>query len=405
MIGLLAGCSVPDADEGSRESISLPEALGASESAEGFARADHVREFVFPEDHGPHPSFRTEWWYLTGHLSTGSGQRYGYQFTLFRSAMNPNDDMPDEDGPDEDGPDEDTPGGEASDRSPWSTNQLFMAHLGLTDVEAGRFYSAERFARGAVGLAGVEVAPFAAWLENWSLRSLSEDSLFPARLVAKHEESEYGEVEIDLLVEPGKPIVLHGEEGLSRKSGLDSRTASYYYSFTRLPTQGTVRIGGSDTPAVQVEGTTWMDREWTTSVLSDDHVGWDWFSLQFSDGRDLMLFRLRTHDGSPDPYLGVTEVQPDGSYSSLEGSDIEIEARSWWQSPSGARYPTAWTIRSARHDWDLEVEALLSDQEHRLSVAYWEGLVAVRGSADGRPVEGVGYAELTGYEHRDQESG
>jgi predicted secreted hydrolase len=199
---------------------------------------------------------------------------------------------------------------------------------------------------------------------------------------------------IDLLLQPGKPPVLQGERGLSRKSAQPG-DASYYYSLTRMPTAGTVRVGGEP---FQVTGASWMDREWSTSSLGKDQVGWDWFSLQLADGSDLMLYRLRRKDGTADPASSGTLIGPDGGSRPLGLAGFQIEGSGEWRSPrSGARYPNRWRVRVPSEGLDLDIRPLLADQELDVSFRYWEGAVDIAGTRRGQPVRGSGYVELTGY--------
>jgi predicted secreted hydrolase len=360
--------------------------------AEGFSRAFAPREFVFPADHGPHPAFQTEWWYFTGNLATAAGRRFGYQLTLFRSALAP--------------PESENTGG---DRSSWDTDQLYMAHFGLTDEEGGEFFSFERFSRGAVGLAGAEADPFRVWLEDWSVTGIdgaqvrepstskqveadplaASSAILPLTLQAREDG-----IGVELALRPIKPITPHGDQGLSRK-GSQPGNASYYYSITRFDTSGEVEINGD---RLAVAGSSWLDREWSTSVLEEGQIGWDWFSLQLDDGRDLMYFQLRRSDSSVDPASGGTLVGRDGTYRSISEGQVEIRTlESWESSASGAIYPVAWRILYPGEQADLEVRPLLPQQEHAHSFAYWEGAVVVQGLAGGEAVTGRGYVELTGY--------
>jgi len=373
--------------------IALTEALGSFASAEGFAVATEPREFSFPADHGPHPDFRTEWWYFTGNLETAEGDHYGYQFTLFRTALA----APDAEVLD--------PGADPAATAPsegalsdWSTRQLYMAHIGLTDVEGREFFSDERYARGAAGLAGVETGPFAAWLDGWSFRSADPEDLFPGRLrvAAKADANGRPSVILDLTLHPGKPIVLQGDRGLSRKSST-AESASYYYSYTRLPTEGTLLVPRHEGTAQTVHGSSWMDREWSTSLLGEQHSGWDWFSLQLDSGQELMFFRLRTTDGGVDPFSSGSWVEAGGSYRTLAPGEVEITPKKQWQSPRGGLYPVSWQLTSESLGIELEISARLEDQEHRQSVAYWEGTVSLRGEVNGEPTAGSGFVEMTGY--------
>jgi predicted secreted hydrolase len=348
-------------------SLSVAGALRAADDR-GYARALEPRAFSFPADHGPHPDFRTEWWYYTGNLATAEGRRFGFQLTFFRSALAP--EMPER-------------------ASAWATRQAWLAHFTVSDVEGKRFSSFERWSRGAVGLAGIKAELFRVWVEDWSAQTEGSGSVFPLRLRASQ-----GDVALDLKLERGKPPVLQGEKGLSRKSA-EPGNASYYYSMTRMPTNGTVRVG-SETFAV--EGAAWMDREWSTSSLGKNQVGWDWFALQLSDGTDLMLYQLRHADGRPDPASSGSFVEPDGTSRTLAFGNFSLEALDHWQSPrSRARYPARWHVRVPSEELDLTVTPLLADQELDVSFRYWEGAVEVEGTRRGVPVQGNGYVELTGY--------
>jgi predicted secreted hydrolase len=363
---LLVSC----ADDGrtARARLSLAETLAGADTT-GYARAEEPHAFDFPADHGPHPQFRSEWWYVTGNLTTSGGRDFGFQLTFFRSALSPR--SPDTE-------------------SAWGTNQAYMAHFTVTDVAGERFLVHERFARGAAGLAGARADPLRVWLEDWVIESDSAGP-FPLRL-----RSAGDEVALRLELAPAKPVVLQGDAGLSRK-GPEPGNASYYYSLTRLVADGTLRIG-DDTLAVV--GTAWLDREWSTSALGEGQVGWDWFALQLSDGWDLMLYRLRQADGGAAPESAGVLVDPAGAKLALEwGEDVLAESTGTWTSPiDGARYPAGWRIRIPRRGWSLEVEPRIPDQELDVSFRYWEGAVAARGTGEeGRPVTGRGYVELTGY--------
>jgi predicted secreted hydrolase len=342
-------------------------ASSASESPQGFARATAPRAFSFPEDHGPHPAYRTEWWYVTGNVATGDGRQFGFQLTFFRFALAP---------------------GRAARASRWATNQVYMAHLALTDVAAGVFHSAERFSRAALGLAGAQPRPFRVWLEDWQMGGSGQHA-FPMRLQAG--QKGFG---LDITLQARKPVVLQGDHGLSRKSS-EAGNASYYYSATRMPAAGHVRVGGQE---YAVSGLAWLDREWGTSALGPEQTGWDWFALQLDDGRDLMYYRLRRRDGTADPHSAGTLVAPDGDVRRLGPGDVRLEVLDHWKSPvDGAVYPARWRLRVPEAGLSLEIVPKLADQEMRHSVRYWEGAVSVRGlSADPRAA-GAGYVELTGY--------
>ena len=355
---------VPDVDV---PGASVMDALSGGSAADGYARALTPRAFVFPRDAGPHQDFQTEWWYATGNLAAAGGRHFGYQLTIFRRALTPHPTPRNVD---------------------WAASQVYFAHFSVTDVAGERFYNRERWSRGALDLAGARAAPrgggaaFEAWVESWSMRADGDELLLKAMT---------DEAAIDLRLRPSRGVALQGDGGLSHKSG-DPSNASYYYSVPRLDTRGTITIGGT---AVAVEGLSWLDREWSTSALGRDEVGWDWFSLQLSDGRDVMLYRMRRRDGGVDR-ASSGSVMTDEGLRALRLDQVEVDALSTWKSPrSAATYPGSWRIRIPSEHLDLRVEPWLDDQELSGSFRYWEGAVRIRGD-DGR-VLGNGYVELTGY--------
>lgn len=363
-LGLAAWLLTPPAPAPPAATLAVGQALGGE--AAGFARALAPRAFAFPADHGPHPAYRTEWWYWTGNLLTGEGRHFGYQLTFFRVALRP----------------------EGSARaSAWAARDVYLAHLALTDTAAGRFHAQHRAARGAMGLAGARGGPFRVWLEDWAAEGAAPET-FPLRLRARGDA-----IALDLRLAAGKPPVLQGELGLSRK-GPEPGQASYYYSLTRLPTRGLVEVGGA---AFDVAGLSWMDREWSTSALGA-LTGWDWFALQLEDGRDLMVYRLRQADGTTSPWSAGTLVGSDGRSRPLGAADAALEVLDSWTSPrGGARYPARWRLSVPSADLVLEIVPRLADQEHPGPLRYWEGAVTARGTAGGARVAGQGYVELVGY--------
>lgn len=363
----LSLCNIQPDDELASNVIPVSSALSVDDM-QGYARAYEPRPFVFPEDHGPHPDFRTEWWYATGNLTAADGRRFGYQLTLFRIALTP----------------------EIEDsESDWRSRQIYMGHFAVTDVAEGRHHAFERFSRAGVGLAGAQAKPWRVWLEDWSFTGPEQDE-FPLRVRAREQD-----IALDVTVEPAKPMVLQGDRGLSQKSA-EPGNASYYYSYTRLQTQGSVMIDGQ---SFTVEGTSWLDREWSTSALGEEQSGWDWFALQLDDGRDLMFYRLRSQDGAMDPQSSGILVESDGSTQRLDHQDVLLDIEDTWTSPnSGDRYPARWHLRVPQADIDLTVTPRIADQEMRLSVRYWEGAVEVAGQAAGKPIAGQGYLEMTRYE-------
>ena len=347
--------------------ITVGSALGGGDNA-GYQRAYEPRPLQFPADHGPHPEFRNEWWYVTGNLSDAAGRPFGYQLTLFRIALSP---IP-----------------PAAD-SAWRTNQVYMGHFALTDVAGDRHYGFERFSRGAVGLAGAQATPFRVWLEDWTLTGAEADA-FPLRLRAQE-----GEIALDLTLNTGKPMVLQGDQGLSQKSA-EPGNASYYYSYTRLPTQGVVQVGDQ---RFTVSGASWLDREWSTSALGPEQSGWDWFALQLDDGRDLMFYRLRRKDGGMDSFSRGVLVEAEGQARLLRQDEVELQPLGEWISPkNGDHYPAGWRLRLPAEKLDLTITPKVADQEMRLTVRYWEGAVVATGHTGDRPISGQGYLEMTRYE-------
>jgi predicted secreted hydrolase len=335
---------------------------------EHFLKVTYIRPFTFPEDYGPHPEYRSEWWYFTGNLRDQLGRKFGFQMTFFRNGIHRIQ--------------------YAQDMSNWRTDQIYMAHFALTDVGSKKHYTFERFSRGAVDLAGAQSTPFHVWLENWRAESRNREELFPLTLKGDAHDEENNRIAINLELDTVKPLVLQGNQGLSRKSAKHGN-ASYYYSFTRLPTRGTITIGEE---IFMVVGSSWLDREWSTSSLSKEQAGWDWFSLQLDDEREIMFFQIRLKNGGVDPVSQGVLVNPDGSYQTITRDDILYKALSHWESPQSKRYPSEWHFQLPKESIDLKLRPLVADQEMRLSFTYWEGAVEISGSHSG-----VGYIELTGY--------
>jgi predicted secreted hydrolase len=333
----------------------------ASDQA-GFSHALKPRVFSFPADQGPHPQYRTEWWYWTGNLETDAHRRFGYQYTLFRVALAPQSPA------------------RTQRASAWASDQVYFAHLALSDPQEGVYHVVSDEVRGAVGLAGAQSDPFRVWIGGWQVMGWNPAHLQAASRVAQG-------FSLDLLLSPGKPVVLEGDHGLSEKGG---GGASYYYSFTRMPTRGEVTVAGDRSA---VHGESWMDREWSTTALSAQQSGWDWFSLQLDDGRDLMLYRMRLRGGGIDPASSGTLVAVDGSASHLSSSQFSIASTSTWESPLHDRYPSRWRVRVPAAGIDCEVVPIMPNQELDVGIRYWEGAVDVSGGSRGR-----GYVELTGYD-------
>ena len=357
-----------------------PESSGGAlgDAGAAFARALGPRTFVFPQDHGPHPEFRHEWWYLTGNLDGTNGERLGFELTFFRYALAPPvaATLPDT-------------------ASAWRAREIYLAHFAITDIAAQRFRFAEKFSRAALGLAGARTEPLKVWIDDWRLYDPGVAKPTDATLSApaplwKLQAAQPGYA-LELELRPLSPPVLNGEAGLSRKS---SRSASYYYSIPRLAVRGRLMRG---TEPLAVQGLAWFDREWGSGDLAASQAGWDWFALQLDDGSSLMFYSLREHDGGRDPHSAGTWVERSGAARPLADADVAIEILDHWTSGDGARYPAAWRIRVSSLALDVTVRPVLADQELRTRPRYWEGAVDVRGARQGHSLGGRGYVELVGY--------
>mgnify|MGYP000907827034 CR=1 FL=1 len=277
----------------------------------------------------------------------------------------------------------------AARESAWAVQDVWMAHVALSDAAAGEHRAAERFARGAMGLAGWDSAPTRVWLEDWTLVMPAQG---PWELAI--ETPEFG---FSLQLQAERPPVLQGDAGYSRK-GAAPGNASYYYSIPRLRTEGTVTLDGQ---VQAVSGLSWLDREWSTSALSADQEGWDWFALQLDSGRDLMFYRLRRRDGTADVFSGASLVTPARDDAAppevqrLQREDVLLQPLRWWEHDSGRRYPVAWRLQIPQQGVDWQVEAVFDDQFMAVSIPYWEGMVTVRDAAG--VLRGRGYLEMAGY--------
>lgn len=344
--------------------------IGLTGTVEGFEKAVAPREISLPQDFGPHKSFKLEWWYFTGNLQDESGRRFGYQFTIFRQGIVPP-----------------KPADPATPSSAWRAVDAYLGHFAITDVESNGYRHVYRVERGAdIGLAGAQADPFRVWVADWSMAGSANQML----LKASDDEQKIG---IDFQLTPTKPMVLQGDQGLSQKSATPG-DASYYFSFPRIDTKGTVSIDGK---TFTVTGLSWMDREWSTSQMFD-LIGWDWFSLQFENGYDLMWYQLRTQDGRIEPRSSGSLVDPDGKVTYLKFGDLQLDVLDQWTSPVGAvLYPSAWRIRIPSQQIDITFRPFVADQEIKTGHRYWEGAVQIEGTMNGQAVKGTGYVELTGY--------
>jgi predicted secreted hydrolase len=382
---VLAGCSgeAPPA-AASAGSSRLADLLRADPEA-GYALAIEARPFDFPRDHGPHPGYRNEWWYFTGNLDDSEGRRFGYELTIFRFALvAPASPLSTAPVSTANGP-----------RSDWRSDEVFIGHFAVSDVDEERFHVAERYARAALGLAGATETPTRVWVEDWSISRRGADDVGDAAAASEtwQIEARQDDIGISLSLTPLKAPVLNGTGGLSQKSA-EVGNASYYYSVPRLHTEGTLSVAGD---VVAVSGLSWLDREWGSSGLAACQQGWDWFALQLADGSDLMFYQLRRKDGTADRWSAGTWSPAHGEPVHLAQHEVTIEVRDFWDSPLGGRYPMAWTLRVPVLGLDLRVDPALKAQELATTVRYWEGAVDVTGQRNGQPVRGRGYVELTGY--------
>lgn len=388
--------------------------LRAGASDRGFARALTVRQFEFPQDHGPHPAYRHEWWYFTGHLRTPGGERFGFELTFFRVALAaPAANEPaagaaasaaggEPVGAETTGGSSfGSPGsGAPAPPSRWRTRQVYVAHFAVTDVERKQFHSTQRFERDALGLAGAQATPFRVWLGGWSVAEATTrgptaagKAATPGAWILRAADPAYG---LTLELRPLSPPVLNGDRGLSVKSDVPG-SASYYYSIPRLAARGRL-VRGART--MEVSGTAWLDREWGSGSLAPSEEGWDWFALQLDDGSALMLYALRDRGGAPDPHSAGTWIAADGRTRALSSGDVRIDVLGHWRSPRGTVYPSRWRIRVSALALDLQATPLLADQELQTTPRYWEGDVSASGTRDGRAASGQGYVELVGYSDR-----
>jgi predicted secreted hydrolase len=353
--------------------------LGAAQP--GFQSAGHPYVFSFPRDHAAHPSYQSEWWYYTGHLVTRGGRRFGYELTFFRVGLRPGDPAP-------------LPG-----QSAWRGTQLYPAHFAITD-EAGKvFFHTERFAREALGMGAASSDRLVVKVLDWTLSgtTLRDPRFEEMTLHAREAGASGGAAALDLVQTPVKPPAIHGRDGVSKK-GPCASCASHYYSYTRLRSHGRLSFGGAH---FAVDGISWMDHEFGSGELQPDQTGWDWYSVQLDDGRELMLYVLRRSGGRTSAESSGSLIERDGRVEYLPLDAFSAVASGHWKSPhTGATYPSGWRVRVPRAGIDIVLTPVLADQELALSgggVSYWEGAVDVTSRDQPARRVGVGYVELTGY--------
>jgi predicted secreted hydrolase len=346
-------------------------ATGADLSAapDSWQRAIGPWTWSFPRDHGAHPAFKSEWWYFTGNLHDARQRRFGYQLTIFRQGVQM---VP------------------AQAQSRWAVRDFYFGHFAISDIDGGQFHVRERVSRGALDEAKTATGQMDVAIGNWTIVQGADEKI---HLAAR----EPG-MAIDFDARPLKPLVLEGVAGLSRKAG-GAGEASYYYSYPRLATTGRLELDGE---THDVSGLSWFDHEFSTSSLSADEVGWDWFCLQLDDNEEIMLYAMRDKSGAIDPASEGTWVAADGKSQRLPPGSFSIaKLGSWHSAATGATYPAGWHVLVPGHHADLTISPAMADQELRLekmgALDYWEGACSAQGAVDGRAVSGEGYTELTGY--------
>ena len=329
---------------------------GLGGDAQGFAVPQRGVALSFPQDHGAHPSYRIEWWYLTANLKGADGKDYGAQWTLFRSALAP------------------------AEKPGWQSPQLWMGHAALTTAE--KHFSAERLARGGIGQAGVMLEPFRAEIDDWHMTSragAAADPLSALDVAAGGDHFSYR-----LTLDAKGPLVPQGEGGYSVKSAAGQ--ASYYYSQPFYQVSGTITVDGAE---IAVTGQAWFDHEWSSQPLNADQTGWDWFSLHFDTGEKLMGFRLRDKGMG---FTSATWIAADGTPTPLAPGALVVTPLTW-KAVKGYRVPVEWRVELPAKGLDIRTRALNDAAWMETQVSYWEGPVTFGGTHPGR-----GYVEMTGYE-------
>jgi predicted secreted hydrolase len=325
--------------------------------------------YQFPQDYFNHPDFQTEWWYYTGNVKSAEGRRFGFELTFFRQGVSR----------------------DPTNAAAWDVNDIYFAHLALSDLDGAKFYHVERANRAGPGIAGASQALGRIWNGNWQVQGEGEEQKL---------EGIEQRFQLHLKLHSEKPPVIHGENGVSQKAEGLGR-ASHYISLTRLATSGSIELVGK---RFEVSGTSWMDHEFFTHQLESDQTGWDWLSLQLADHTELMLFHIRRKDGSIDPYSAGTYVDAQGKTMHLRASDFTLQpAGEKWTSPvTRAAYPVHWIMAIPKLGITLDAKTPLESQEltgrTKLAPNYWEGAITLTGTRKREPLEGVGYLEMTGYD-------
>ncbi len=330
-----------------------------------FKQALPGYDYQFPRDDFSHDSFRIEWWYYTGNLKDEKNRPFGYQLTFFRVGLGEADDNP----------------------SAWKIDHIYFAHMTVSDIHEKKFHFFERINRKGIKNAGAESDRLHVWNEDWSLT---------AKDTTHHLQARENGTGLNLKLTPVKKRVLHGKDGISKK-GSGHGNASHYFSFTRMKTTGQIILNGKSIP---VQGTSWMDHEFSSNQLNEDLVGWDWFSIKLDDKTELMFYQLRDKKGGKDPHSSGTLVLPDGQSRHILHHEFSITPKKFWTSPhTKATYPAGWTLTLP--EGKLNITPDFADQElydlRSIAGSYWEGSVSITGKFKGKKVSGKGYVELVGY--------
>jgi len=325
--------------------------------------------YEFPRDHAAHPDFKTEWWHYIGHLKTKDGHPFGFQVTFFRHSLS----------------DE-----EWKDKPQLKTDTLYFAHFAVTDEKRKAFTYREKFIRGGTPKSSSAEANFyRTWIADWVVEGLGR---------YHHIQTVTDSLSLNLVFLPKKSPVIHGIDGVKWKADGEGH-ATHYYSISRAEVEGILTIYGQP---VEVVGISWFDREFGTSQLGPQQVGWDWFSVQLNNNEELMIYLLRNGDGTTDHNSSGTYIDSDGASEHLTLNDLSVQVCSKWKSKrSGAEYPASWILSVPRRQLRLEVIPTVENQElhteESTRITYWEGSVKIAGTLRGKKVTGRGYTELTGY--------
>lgn len=347
--------------------VILPAAC-AEQADNYYKKALPGYKFAFPRDHASHEAFKTEWWYYTGHLKSDDGKKYGYELTFFRSGISPS---------------------ENSQPKTKEHSNVYLAHFAISDISNKKFLFYEKLTRSGLSLGAASSSVLHLYNDGWRVDEAGDAMMLTA---------DAEKAGIKLLLNSKKPPVIHGKDGVSQKADCVG-CASHYYSLTRLETKGLLFIDGKEK---RVTGSSWMDHEFGSNQLTEEQIGWDWYSLQLSDNSELMLYMMRKRDGSIDKNSSGTIIGADGKAEHLSLSQYKVRAKSKWLSPlSKGNYPMNWEIEIPEKQIKLQVNADFNNQElvtkRSTDVTYWEGASSITGTKMGKPITGEGYVEMTGY--------